>query len=550
MKIGDGFFCFWSSVHATMCKRWGGVLFSVFLLISFRTHPSTFKYAADTEITSENANVHINEDIPGKDVLTHYLNAQESNATYHLFSHGRPGELYINGKWLNAFELAIWLQSKVNVSKITYINIYGCNFGKGAKGSKAVAHLQKSLGILVAASDDITGKSGDWELEVGQALTTILIPDYPFNLQDSDNDGIPNITDLDDDNDGILDLDECPGNSFIVDVTTPVQDIPTVGQGGTSIQLINLSATGVTIGTPVIIANIRARGDLNSNAEFFSLDFNSGEFNTGQVQTGNQCGINIPFLDPLTTPITTSLNVIDIGSGTPGIRIEGIVTSFAVGDFCFSPDRGVAVRYQLDIDIPCADNDGDGIENYLDLDADGDGCNDVLEAGFTDDDGDGVLGNSPVVVDANGVVISAVDGYTTPADITGNAVFDFLERHPRGIPIIQIQPTDTKTFAGENAFFISASSGTFFGGELQWQRSVDNGITYEDIFDGEQYSGTDFGLLRVLATNVSQNGHLFRLAVSRNDFACGPIFSEGARLSVGPRTVITNRRITLRVNKD
>ena len=33
----------------------------------------------------------------------------------------------------------------------------------------------------------------------------------------------------------------------------------------------------------------------------------------------------------------------------------------------------------------------DGIPNYLDLDSDDDGCNDVVEAGFPDLDGDGYL---------------------------------------------------------------------------------------------------------------------------------------------------------------
>ena len=36
----------------------------------------------------------------------------------------------------------------------------------------------------------------------------------------------------------------------------------------------------------------------------------------------------------------------------------------------------------------------------LDLDADGDGCFDVTEAGFTDVNGDGTLGDAPLTVDA------------------------------------------------------------------------------------------------------------------------------------------------------
>ena len=73
------------------------------------------------------------------------------------------------------------------------------------------------------------------------------------------------------------------------------------------------------------------------------------------------------------------------------------------------------------------DTDGDGIPNHFDLDSDGDGCLDAIEAGFGDGDDDGALGNSPVTVDTLGLVTSAPDGYTTPADNDGSGGYDFLE---------------------------------------------------------------------------------------------------------------------------
>ena len=87
---------------------------------------------------------------------------------------------------------------------------------------------------------------------------------------------------------------------------------------------------------------------------------------------------------------------------------------------------GIADRYDLDDDNDGildteegdGDLDGDGIPNHFDLDSDGDGCFDVIEAGFTDEDGDGILGNSPVTVDNDGKVISGSDGYTTPVDLS------------------------------------------------------------------------------------------------------------------------------------
>ena len=75
------------------------------------------------------------------------------------------------------------------------------------------------------------------------------------------------------------------------------------------------------------------------------------------------------------------------------------------------------------------DSDGDGYPDHQDLDSDNDGCYDVIEAGFIDDDGDGVLGDSVVIVDAEGMVINVKNGYTTPADIDSNGIYDFQEKN-------------------------------------------------------------------------------------------------------------------------
>ncbi|MDG2396558.1 MAG: hypothetical protein P8M03_02770, partial [Flavobacteriaceae bacterium] len=73
-------------------------------------------------------------------------------------------------------------------------------------------------------------------------------------------------------------------------------------------------------------------------------------------------------------------------------------------------------------------SDGDLDIDAFELDADNDGCKDVLEAGFTDDNNDGLLGTqAPPTVNANGKVTSGSDGYTTPADSDVNSVKDFQQ---------------------------------------------------------------------------------------------------------------------------
>ena len=75
--------------------------------------------------------------------------------------------------------------------------------------------------------------------------------------------------------------------------------------------------------------------------------------------------------------------------------------------------------YDLDTDL-------DGTYDAYDLDSDNDGCSDTLEAGFTDPDGDSILGNSSVTVNSEGVVLSQ-GGYTTPLDSDVSGIKDFQE---------------------------------------------------------------------------------------------------------------------------
>ena len=70
------------------------------------------------------------------------------------------------------------------------------------------------------------------------------------------------------------------------------------------------------------------------------------------------------------------------------------------------------------------DTDNDGTPDHLDTDADGDGCYDAKEAGFTDANEDGQVDGTGI--DADGLVTGG-DGYTAPADTDSSGIADFLE---------------------------------------------------------------------------------------------------------------------------
>ena len=134
---------------------------------------------------------------------------------FHLFSHGRPGQLLINGQWLAAPEIAAWLRQSGLPEGTEQLNLYGCEFAQGEAGAQAVKTLEQLLGVSVAASTNLTGQGGDWVLEAGAPKAASLrVDDYPHSLQctgpagNCDGDTVLDLPDFEDDNDGILDTDE------------------------------------------------------------------------------------------------------------------------------------------------------------------------------------------------------------------------------------------------------------------------------------------------------------------------------------------------------
>lgn len=107
--------------------------------------------------------------------------AKSNIQTYHLFSHGRSGELFVDNQWMNVSQVAERFKTELKGKKELYI--YGCNFGEGQKGLAAVAYLEKHLNINVNASTNITGENGDWKLEIGNGKHSLVLPNFKGNLQ-------------------------------------------------------------------------------------------------------------------------------------------------------------------------------------------------------------------------------------------------------------------------------------------------------------------------------------------------------------------------------
>ena len=95
-------------------------------------------------------------------------------------SYGFPGALYLGNAVLNGSNLSDY-QTQLELlgaSLIDYgdILLYGCNVAQGPTGLSFVNELARITRADVAASTNLTGKGGDWTLEVAtQAIETLSL---------------------------------------------------------------------------------------------------------------------------------------------------------------------------------------------------------------------------------------------------------------------------------------------------------------------------------------------------------------------------------------
>lgn len=218
----------------------------------------------------------------------------------------------------------------------------------------------------------------------------------PICVIDSDDDGIANTADIDDDNDGVLDINEGNGSNNPVgdedgDGTLNFEDTSDGGNGGDG------STTDYT--------------DTNGDGIPDVFDFDSdGIPNHIDIDADND---GIPDLQEAGGTDTDSDGRVDLPTDTDG---DGWADTFD------SDDGGTA--------LTDGDQDGDMNENRLDLDADDDGIADIIEAGGVDSNNDGVV-DSATDTDGDGFADTFDnDNSGSPLPITdedGDAIQNFLD---------------------------------------------------------------------------------------------------------------------------
>lgn len=109
------------------------------------------------------------------------------------------------------------------------------------------------------------------------------------------------------------------------------------------------------------------------------------------------------------------------------------------------------------------------------------------------------------------------------------------------------QPSDATVIVGNNGSFSVTTNGA---DTYQWEVSTNGGSSFAPISDGSEYSGSQTATLTVIAPDMAKNGHVYRVQASKTGTSCDALQSNGATLSMKVGTVITNKRITYRVNQN
>lgn len=306
------------------------------------------------------------------------------------------------------------------------------------------------------------------------------ICDFILPVYDTDGDGIPNHLDLDSDNDGIPDIDESgyivpdvnrngtidfsPGVFGTNGFYTPLSTDP----NSPNAKAINQPRDKDNDGIPDFVDRDADNDGIFDVAEagysLFDGDDNGAlDDGTGNTPSANINGL-LPYIDPAFTgkgilrPVDTDLDSIpdynDLDSDNDGINDVAEASNIDPDNDGFIGTSKIIVdKFGMPIgDITgkiykstshATDSDSDNLKDYLDLDSDGDGIYDCSESGFTDGDHNGIVGISPIIVNALGQPIKDVNNTvlintSSPRDQDEDGVEDYRDLDRDGDMIADI----------------------------------------------------------------------------------------------------------------
>tara|TARA_S200000501_G_scaffold362540_1_gene392149 strand:+ start:3959 stop:10339 length:6381 start_codon:yes stop_codon:yes gene_type:complete len=373
---------------------------------------------------------------------------------------------------------------------------------------------------------------------------------------DFDGDGVNNNIDLDIDNDGILNDYESLGE-VLINLSNPLNPSTTQGDSFST----TFTSSGASSLSGDAIGNLTSTVAVGAVSNILKYAFGS-QLN---VELSPSLGASRTIIDDesfsfqsLPTSKTITLlnpdNQLLIDTDFDGIFESGI-TEFSANQISFkynsSPSGNTPITFHaeqiesiefihtnnsttqitsLDLNIKLKhydrDTDLDNNSDAYDLDSDGDNCFDTTEAGFSDADGNGILGSDPVSVDSFGKV-TGQGGYNGAIDGNNNGIDDFIQAG--SILSFTAHPLDQTVCVSETVLFSVGTTPTSSSFVYQWQHY--NGTSWIDLLNGGGYTGVTSQVLFVTPFELAFNRNQYRVKVGSTDYIC-PIISNPAQLFV------------------
>lgn len=308
--------------------------------------------------------------------------------------------------------------------------------------------------------------------------------------KDSDLDGIPDQLDIDSDNDGILDNTEFMSQVFI--------------------PRSNLDANANGVDDAYDVAIVASDFDGDTVPDYLDLDSdNDGIY-----------------------------DVFESGSGALDIDLNGMVDGLpaSFGTNGLSNSLETAIDNGI-INYTIANSDATGLNNYVDLDSDNDGCFDVTDAGFTDANNDNLLGDvTPTTNPVNGLVTNATNGYTLPNPNYTIVAPISITTNPISVVVCELQ----------NATFTVVPDASTPINSFQWQVSTNGGTIWTNLTNTLPYSGVTTANLLITSAPSILNNYRYRVFLNRNGNSCGllsnvlvpAILTINALPVVNPTTIV------------
>jgi CshA-type fibril repeat protein len=235
------------------------------------------------------------------------------------------------------------------------------------------------------------------------------------SVEDTDHDGIADIYDIDDDNDGILDLVEEAGEEGRDTDGDGVVDSKDLDSDNDGILDI-LEAGGVDSDT-----NGRADDTTDSDRDGL-VDSADANPETADLPTTQEEAQAITILDVIDTDTDGKPNFQDVDSDNDGLAdlVEAGIDATNDADVDGMIDGEVdedGIPTVVTPVVTPVDTDNDHIPNYKDLDSDSDGLYDVVEIGAIDENDDGHIDTEGELIDGRDLPDSNANGIPDVIDM-------------------------------------------------------------------------------------------------------------------------------------